>query len=326
MDEGKTPRLSLCVPTWNQAHTLPALLESVLAQDDIRIEIVVRDNASTDDTAAVCAEYARRCPRLRYTRNEANLGFCLNALTVALDARGDFIWFVGADDALEAGALKAVLTALDAHPDVGGMCTRYLHCDETLQVVHATGDPAAGRIPDTRRIDSAREVFLALGRHFGFFSIQILRRDLFREIYRDGGWTPFLYAFIHAYFAAEAARRSGAWVYLAVPCVRYRSGDDLGKGGGDAFERVLVDAEWYPRLIARTAPDPATAKAVIAEAVGASARHMVVPLRRAGALSAGQRVRALLACAGLVGGCRTYWTALAPALLAPRPVLGRRRR
>jgi len=321
----ETPRLSLCIPTWNQAHTLPALFESVLAQDDPSIEIVVRDNASTDDTERVCAEYARRCPRLRYARNEANLGFCANALTVALDARGEFIWFLGADDALAAGALKAVLAALDRYPDVGGMCMRYLHCDETLGVVLATGDPAQGRIPDTCRIDSARDIFLLLGRHFGFFSLQVLRRDLFLEIHRDGGWTPFLYAFLHAYFAAEAARRSGAWGYLAVPCVRYRSGDDLGKGGGDAFERVLVDAEWYPRLIARTAPDPATARAVIAEAVGASARHMVVPLRRAGALSAGQRLRALLVCAGLVGGCRTFWTRLAPALIAPRAALGRRR-
>ena len=61
-----TPRVSVVVPAFNAATTLPAQLEALaLQQTSVPFEVIVVDNASTDDTAAVAASYTGRLPGLR---------------------------------------------------------------------------------------------------------------------------------------------------------------------------------------------------------------------------------------------------------------------
>ncbi|MFY7907629.1 MAG: glycosyltransferase family 2 protein, partial [Burkholderiaceae bacterium] len=71
------PELSIVIPTFNRADMLGQALASALAQQDVDLEVVVSDNASTDHTAAVVAAHAGN-PRLRYFRNETNLGMVAN--------------------------------------------------------------------------------------------------------------------------------------------------------------------------------------------------------------------------------------------------------
>ena len=65
------------IPTYNRAHYLPHSLESALRQDYANLEILLLDNASTDDTPAVASRYAQD-PRFRYIRNETNIGMVGN--------------------------------------------------------------------------------------------------------------------------------------------------------------------------------------------------------------------------------------------------------
>jgi len=109
-----TPQLSICILTYNRAPYLRSLLQCIMRQftDDIppgTVEIYVRNNASTDDTAAVLAEYAALLPGLRHTTLAVNEGFDRNCFSIVREARGTFCWLMGDDDLPAPGGIATVL-------------------------------------------------------------------------------------------------------------------------------------------------------------------------------------------------------------------------
>jgi glycosyltransferase involved in cell wall biosynthesis len=102
------PLVSIVIPTYNRSAYLGEAIESVLAQDYPQIELIVIDDGSTDDTAAVLSRYADRC-RCEAQRNQGqartlNRGWQL--------ARGEILGFLGDDDCLRPGAVTALVRAL----------------------------------------------------------------------------------------------------------------------------------------------------------------------------------------------------------------------
>jgi glycosyltransferase involved in cell wall biosynthesis len=71
-------RVSICIPTCNGADWLAECLDSALAQTVTDVEVVVVDDASTDDTAAIARGYAARDPRIRVHVNESRRGLAAN--------------------------------------------------------------------------------------------------------------------------------------------------------------------------------------------------------------------------------------------------------
>jgi glycosyltransferase involved in cell wall biosynthesis len=108
------PRVTVALPTYNAAHWLPAAIESVLAQHFADLELLVLDNASTDDTAAIMAQYDD--PRIVYQVSERNVGFAGNVHLGCRMARGEFVVILGADDILLPGFLSAAVAFLDSEP------------------------------------------------------------------------------------------------------------------------------------------------------------------------------------------------------------------
>src|SRR5438128_323622 len=92
------PLVSIGVPIYNEAQHLAEALDSLLAQDYENIEIMISDNASTDATPQICEEYVAKDPRIRYQRNETNVGSFDNFNGVFKLARGEFfMWAAGHD-------------------------------------------------------------------------------------------------------------------------------------------------------------------------------------------------------------------------------------
>lgn len=113
----RAPKVSVLVPTWNYAGYLPEALDSILAQDFADYEIVVSDDASTDDSAAVLARYAARDPRLRVQIQPKNLGMVANWNWCLQQARGDYVKFLFGDDCFAAPtALRQLVALLDDAP------------------------------------------------------------------------------------------------------------------------------------------------------------------------------------------------------------------
>lgn len=92
------PLVSIGVPIYNEEKHLAEALDSVLAQDYENIEIMISDNASTDSTPQICAEYVAKDPRIRYYRNDTNVGSFENFNRLLDFARGEFfMWASGHD-------------------------------------------------------------------------------------------------------------------------------------------------------------------------------------------------------------------------------------
>jgi glycosyl transferase family 2 len=122
------PAVSVCIPTYNYARFLGKAIESVLAQTFEDFELIVSDNASTDDTQAVIAAYGD--PRLRAFRNDTNLGLFGNFSRCLELAGTDLVKFVCSDDWLDARYLELTLPVMDAHPEVAFLTTAGYVVDE----------------------------------------------------------------------------------------------------------------------------------------------------------------------------------------------------
>lgn len=113
------PLVSVCIPTYNRAAALRRTLETLREQDYAPLEIVISDNASTDETAAVAQAAAAGDPRIRYTRHAASLGLYGNHNFCLDQARGEFVSFFHDHDERDPRLISAMVRFLQAHPQVG---------------------------------------------------------------------------------------------------------------------------------------------------------------------------------------------------------------
>lgn len=108
------PLISVVIPTYNRAAFLKQALESVLAQKLTDFEIIVGDNASTDDTAKLMADF--HDPRIRYYRHGQNLGATRNWRFVVSQAVADLVAPLADDDLFKPEHLMTGCAALEAYP------------------------------------------------------------------------------------------------------------------------------------------------------------------------------------------------------------------
>jgi len=107
-------KVSLIIPTFNRPHSLPRAVESARrAGHDI--EIIVVDDASTDDTADVCSTLSG----IKYVRLERNQGVAGARNVGLLESTGDFIAFLDDDDMRLPGSLDHQISLLERHPEAG---------------------------------------------------------------------------------------------------------------------------------------------------------------------------------------------------------------
>jgi glycosyltransferase involved in cell wall biosynthesis len=90
--------VSIGLPVYNGGQRIEEVVWSVLAQDHGRIELVISDNASTDDTEEVCRALVRADSRVVYHRQPRNVGLLNNFVTAIRVANGTFFRWIGDDD------------------------------------------------------------------------------------------------------------------------------------------------------------------------------------------------------------------------------------
>jgi glycosyltransferase involved in cell wall biosynthesis len=135
------PRLTVVVPNYNHAQYLPRCLDAVLGQSVPPFEILVIDDASTDNSLDVLARYAQRHPSLRIERNDRNRGVVFGLNRGLELARGDYVCFPAADDELQPGYVEKSLRLLAEHPQAGLSCTvcRWCYVDSGLTWLMGAG-------------------------------------------------------------------------------------------------------------------------------------------------------------------------------------------
>ncbi len=111
-----TPRVSVCLLTYNRAAVLPRSIESILNQDFQDFELIINDDCSPDNTAEVCQTYVERDPRVKYFRNERNLRYAGNQNAAMERARGNFLAYVHDGDVYYPFMLSEWVDALTRQP------------------------------------------------------------------------------------------------------------------------------------------------------------------------------------------------------------------
>jgi glycosyltransferase involved in cell wall biosynthesis len=112
-----SPTVSIGLPVFNGERFLGRALDSLLAQSFTDFEIILSDNASTDDTRSICGEYASKDVRIRYVRNDTNLGPLKNFNQVLELARGTYFMWAAYDDTWEPNYLSRLVDLLEDSPD-----------------------------------------------------------------------------------------------------------------------------------------------------------------------------------------------------------------
>ncbi|MFC1559879.1 glycosyltransferase [Candidatus Margulisiibacteriota bacterium] len=117
MNKNNTPKISVCLPTYNKANYIGEAIESALNQTFKEFELIILDDGSTDNTGKIISKF--KDPRIKYHRNDKNTGMT-QAWNKALSfASGKYITILHHDDRYSPKMLETESKFLDGNPDVG---------------------------------------------------------------------------------------------------------------------------------------------------------------------------------------------------------------
>ena len=116
-----SPKVSICVPTYNRADILPYAIRSVLDQTYQDFELLICDDASTDATAEVVGQFSD--PRIRYIRHPQNIKRSRNMRSGYEAAEGEYFIKFDDDDALTPTFLEKTVAVLEAYSNVDFVCS-----------------------------------------------------------------------------------------------------------------------------------------------------------------------------------------------------------
>jgi glycosyltransferase involved in cell wall biosynthesis len=146
---GAGTRLTVLLPTYNRAESLPRAIESVLSQTRGDLELLISDNASQDTTGRVCEGYVERDPRVRYFRQPVNRGPIPNFNWLLEQADTEFVLMLADDDWLDADYVEHCLAIIERDPSISIVtgATRYYEGDAPPDLVLNTNltEPSASR-------------------------------------------------------------------------------------------------------------------------------------------------------------------------------------
>jgi glycosyltransferase involved in cell wall biosynthesis len=110
--------ISIGMPVYNGGEAVRRALDGLLAQTHTDFELIISDNASTDDeTKAITEEYSRRDSRIRLTRQPINLGAVQNFIWVLQQARGEYFMWAAHDDFWSTNYIEILANRLDDVPE-----------------------------------------------------------------------------------------------------------------------------------------------------------------------------------------------------------------
>lgn len=236
--------VGLGMPVYNGSRYVAAAIESVLSQSLADFELVICDNASTDETGEICRAYAARDERIRYFRNATNIGADPNFNRVFELSRGRYFKFVPYDDVLDPEFLAACVQALEANPDAA-VCQTQLdfidHAGNRLGVCRTDLHAAQASRP------SQRFAAAILTPHNCYDVMGLFRREM---LSRTG-----LFESYHGADRALVAQLAllGPFVHVPRPLLKVRDHDAR-------YTRAYIDPRvriaWHDPLMAGTRSVP----------------------------------------------------------------------
>lgn len=126
----KIPTVSIGMPVYNGEPFISEALDSLLAQTFTDFELIISDNASTDETEAICRNYAAKDKRIRYLKQLENRGASANFQLVLHEAVGEYFIWAAADDLQSKDFLEIQIESLKKHNEIVLITTDVQNIDE----------------------------------------------------------------------------------------------------------------------------------------------------------------------------------------------------
>lgn len=208
--DSSTVRVSIALCVFNGAKYLPAQLDSLLSQTHRALEIIASDDASSDDSAAILADYAARDARVVVVRNVENQGFSANFANTLSRCTGEFICPSDQDDIWHPEKIARLLAAVDDYD--------LAYCDSEL--VDSENRSVGRRLSQDRTMYSGRDPLVFTLTNCASGHAMLFRRRLLE---RALPMPPQLY---YDWWLAIVAACGNGLVYLDEPLVRFRRHQD----------------------------------------------------------------------------------------------------
>jgi glycosyltransferase involved in cell wall biosynthesis len=222
------PLLTVAIPTYNRSPKLDVQLEwasRAIYDHWDKCELIVSDNASTDDTTTVCNKWKEKLSNLIVFRQSSNLGLVGNVNFCISHAQGKYVWTIGDDDPINLDAVISILKILENNENIG-----FLHLNHRCvsgidgSIVHERFYPWK---EDLYSEDGKQIIEMCLQHRQGglmFITANILNTELANQSIQSWEYNTKNLAF-PLYMSAWIASRSGVYVTCnnICDCVYYVS-------------------------------------------------------------------------------------------------------
>ncbi len=210
--------LTIAIPTYNRAAFLIRALNSIFIQYDERVEILVSDNASADNTQAIAEEFKIKYPQLKYVRNAKNIGPDANFLQCYNLATGKYVLLLGDDDLLVEKSLLSLLDFLEETKiDCSLVFLNHVFFEGDYVDIHHCSKPFLAEKQSFVTSDKSLLMQVARDR-ITYMSAFLLRHDAFEQVV-----DPIKYSntsFMHTCIVFEATKNENTKFGVFVnPCI-----------------------------------------------------------------------------------------------------------
>ncbi|MDB5069505.1 MAG: hypothetical protein JWM87_616 [Candidatus Eremiobacteraeota bacterium] len=241
-DMNARPTVSVIITSYNYGRFIGRAIESVLAQDFRDFELVISDNASTDDSVDVISRYLHD-ERIRFIRRPENIGMPANYARAIEASTGRYVAFLSADDFFLAGHLRTMVRYYEDHPDVDLAYAGYVLANERGEI----RDAFYTAFHDAR----GRNDFASLLSYdmYPCFLSMLFKRELIEE----AGWSDPSFMAGDLEYAVRLAAAGKRFACVASATVAWRQHGDNASGTKYARTGQVIDDQL--RLLEKYALD-----------------------------------------------------------------------
>lgn len=248
-------KLSICIPTYNRKEYLEKLLinieEEITEEIKKDVEVCINDNYSNDGTEELVRYYATKL-KIKYRKNDKNLGADLNYLKVVELATGEYCWFIGSDDLIIKNKLKEVLEYIEKNKKINIFLGNRIECNIDM-VPKLTRRWLKKTINSDKIYDfeikteslSYLKENTSLGGLFSYLSSIIFKTEEWRKFNYDYDYVGTMYIHVDILLRLLMQNKSKI-LYIYEPVV-------LCRGENDSFlenykQRIFLDYKGYLKL------------------------------------------------------------------------------
>lgn len=244
-------KLSICIPTYNREKFISDTIQSIIKNNcELEdIEIVVSDNASTDNTKKLIESFRDIFPNITYFCWDKNMGADKNYLKTIEIASGEYCWFMGSDDTIKENSLEVILNNINLFNADIFLCNR-TECNFDMKPIRnrkwLSEKYTENTIFKTQDLEEYFNNALSIGAVFSYLSSIIVKKESWESIDNKDLFVGTAYS--HVYVLMSILIKNNSTLgYITDYLVNSRGDNDSFAQDGLA-KRIMLDIKGYIKL------------------------------------------------------------------------------